>query len=156
MKKIGLIFVLFIVVVLFFYGESRKIFCVENGRCITVWKTFGNTCYIIPGRYYGLMKPSSENYLRTNNLNNLDIIWTNKMDSLIVNFSDSDASIINSFKGIKFVNYSLNNKYNDSILTYLHGGYRRYKKEVDYMSIFLKDNYATDKYGKKLKSSLWE
>lgn len=156
MKKIGIISVIFLVVVLFCYGESRKIFCLENGRCITVWKTYNDICYIVPGKYYGLMKPSFENYIRTNNLNNLDIIWTKNTDSLIVNLSDSDALIINSFKGVKFFKYSLNSKYNDSVFTYLDRGYRRYRKEVDYMSIFLKDYYATDRNGKKLKSSFWE
>jgi hypothetical protein len=150
MKKIGLISFLFLVVVLFLYGESRKFFYLEDGRCITVWKTYNNICYVLPGKYYGLIKPSVHNYIKTNNINNLDIIWTKNNDSLIVNFENNDASIFNSGKGVKIVNYTLNQKYNDSAFTYVDRGYRRYRNQVDYMSIFLKDNYAIDKNGKKL------
>jgi hypothetical protein len=84
MKRLLLIFSILIIVVLIWYGESRKFFCLNNSKCVTVWKTYNNVCYIVPGKYYGLIKPSSRSYIKTTNVNNLDIIWKSSSDSIIV------------------------------------------------------------------------
>jgi len=57
MKRKLLFFALGITLLVTWFGESRKFFCLEDGNCVTVWKTF-NGCYIIPGKYYGIVKPS--------------------------------------------------------------------------------------------------
>ena len=41
-------------------------------------------------------------------------------------------------------------KKNDS-LTYFDEHYTRYKKGVNYISLYIKENYATDKNGKKIE-----
>ncbi len=149
MKKLLLIFFALIIIAIIWYGESRKFFCLDNGKCVTVWKTFNNICYIIPGKYYGIMRPSTYSYIKTTNINNLDIIWKAHSDSIVVN-SDDSVFIVNNFsKGVKINKYNLNEKYNDSLFTYFDGKYNRYRKGINYISIFIQENYATDKDGKK-------
>lgn len=150
MKKISVIFLIIILFILIWYGESRKFFCLEGDKCVTVWKTYNNVCYIVPGKYYGIVRPSSYNYIQTTNINDLDIIWKVNSDSIIVNSDDTTFIVNNSSKGIKIIKYNLNKKYNDSLLTSFDGKYHRYKKDVDYVSIFIKENYAIDKNGNKL------
>ena len=54
------------------------------------------------------------------------------------------------------MNESSKESYEDSgdireiIDTYFDGKYRRYKKDVEYISLNMKENYATDKTGKVL------
>jgi hypothetical protein len=150
MKKILLAFLVLLILFLAWYGESRKFFCLGNGRCITVWKTYNNTCYIIPGKYYGLIKPSSHSYLKTTNTNTLDIIWEANLNSIIVNADDKSFTVNNFPKSIQIVRYDLNKKNNDSLFTYFDGKYNRYKRNVNYISLFIQENYAIDKDGRKL------
>jgi hypothetical protein len=132
------------------FGESRKFFCLNNGKCITVWKTFNNVCYIIPGKYIGIFGPSSYSYIQTTNIHNFDIIWKSNSDSIIVNSDDSTFIVNNFSKGVGIIKYSQNKKYNDSLFTYFDGNYHRYKKGISYISVFVKENYAVDFNGKKL------
>ena len=150
MTKKVIFFTAFVGLLFILYGESRNFFCLGNGKCITVWKTYNNVCYIIHGKYYGMLKPSCHSYIQTTNKNILDIIWIANSDTLIVN-SDDDSNVIvkNSLQGTKFIKYNINKAYNDSSFTYF-GTYHRYKKSVDYLNIFIKENYAMDKNGKKL------
>lgn len=149
-KKI-FFFTAFISLFFILYGESRKFFCLSDGKCITVWKTYNNVCYIIPGKYYGIVRPSSHSFIQTTNNNILDIIWIENSDDLIIN-SDNDSNIIvkNSSQGTKFIKYNINKVYNDSSFTYIDGPYHRYKKSVNYLNIFISENYAVGKNGKKL------
>jgi hypothetical protein len=42
---------------------------------LTIWQRIGNNCYIIPGKYYGIVPPSS-NYIKTVNYRNyIGILW---------------------------------------------------------------------------------
>ena len=64
---------------------------------------------------------------------------------------DDNSKIINQSSGQdKIVSYNINKAYYDSVFTYFDGKYRRYNKGLDYMSVFVKENYATDKDGKHL------
>ncbi len=37
------------------YDQSRSFFKATNGEYITMWKRYGGTCYLIPGKYYGIL-----------------------------------------------------------------------------------------------------
>ena len=150
MKRVLLYLTVIIVLTLIWYGESRKFFCLDKGRCVTVWKTYNDVCYIIPGKYYGLLKPSSANYIQTTNLSDVDIIWQRGSSGMIVSVDDNSKIINQSSEQDKIVNYNIHKMYYDSLFTYFDGKYRRYNKGLDYMSIFIKENYATDKEGKHL------
>ena len=145
-----LVFIIVIISLAIWFGESRKFFCLDQGMCITVWKTYNNVCYVIPGKYYGFFKPSSLNYIKTTNLSDLDIIWPDNLSNIIANV-DNETKIINqSSKVSLIINYNLDKKYNDSLFTFFDGKYHRYKKDITYISIFIRENYATDKDGRHL------
>ncbi len=150
MKKILLISFTFFAVVAIWYGEARKFYCLGNGKCVTVWKTYNNVCYIIPGKYYGVMKPSRISHIQTMNITDLDIIWKSSPDSIIVNSDDTKLLVKKFSHQIVICKYSSNQKYNDSLFTDFDGHYKRYKKDVDYISLFIQENYALDKKGNKL------
>lgn len=87
-----------IISLLIWYGESRKFFKLTNGEYVTLWKTFGNISFIVPGKYYGLLPPSG-NHLRTSNINslsiylkhdNIDTIYFNSLSDYTVNNSNKD------------------------------------------------------------------
>ena len=65
-----------ILLLVIFFVEKRSFYCLENGKCITVWKTLNNVCYVIPYEYYGILKPS-DNYIQTTNLSYISIYWSN-------------------------------------------------------------------------------
>jgi hypothetical protein len=83
MKKMILFFFIVILLLFGWYGESRKFFCLEDGKCITVWKTYNNVCYVIPGKYYGLWAPSN-NFIKTSNLNELTIFFTDELPNTLI------------------------------------------------------------------------
>jgi len=87
MRKI-IIYTLFVIVVLaIWYGESCKFFCLTNGKCITVWKTFNDKCYIIPSKYFGLLPPARGRIL-TSNTNAVSIFFVESLSSCIIYQSD--------------------------------------------------------------------
>lgn len=69
---------------------------------------------------------------------------------MIVSVDDNSKIINQSLEQAKIVNYNIHKVYYDSLFTYFDGKYRRYNKGLDYVSIFIKENYATDKKGKHL------
>ncbi|MFM1775104.1 MAG: hypothetical protein RJA53_714 [Bacteroidota bacterium] len=131
-KALFLILFSFIFMLIWF-GESRSFFCLNNSRCITVWKTFNNVCYIIPGKYFGFIKPSTSSFIQTTNINNVDIIWNSNFDTILVNTDDSNLIVHNFSKSVRIIKYSQNKSYNDSLFTYFNGNYHRYKKGLPYI-----------------------
>jgi len=150
MKKITKVIIIlgFIVgVPIVYYQQSRSVYCLPDGKCITVWKRIGGTCYIIPRKYYGITEPS-DNFIRTTNVSDLDLIWKKPEQMLVVG---KEVKIFNRDKdAIIMVNYNEMRQHNDSLYLSFDGSYHRYKKEVDYIYINIKEGYAKDKTGKKL------
>lgn len=147
LKIIGVILLL-IVVSLVWFDQSRSFYCLSDGRCITVWKRLGNKCYIVPGKCYEIFKPTDD-YIQTTNTGYVDVILVNDK-KLLINIEDN-AEIVQQSSNSLIELYRDNKTLNDSLNTYFDGRYRQYKKEVDFISINIKENYATDKSGKKLK-----
>lgn len=83
----------------------------------------------------------------TTNTSNFDAIWNERMDSIIVNINGTTEIINNSLDDIKFTNYKVHKKLYDSLLIYFDGKYNRYKKDVDFISVDIKENYAWSKNG---------
>lgn len=131
-----------IVVIFLFYAESRKFYCTTEGKCITVWKTFVNTCFIIPEKYYGVLPPSSSSYVKTVNTNNISVIWPSMNNNLIFNATDSSFTIRNFPNSINIINYIDQKNYYDSIFLIKDGHYSKFKEEVDFISVDIKENYS--------------
>jgi len=84
--KIASSFILLIALFLVWFDQSRSFYCLSNDKCITVWKRLGNECYIIPGKYYGILKPSD--YVKTTNDNALTLIYDSLSGYDFVIFND--------------------------------------------------------------------
>jgi len=117
--------------------------------CVTVWKTYNNVCYVIPFKYYGLLKPS-DNYILTTNMSDLDILLSAEPKTIIVAKDDETVIVNNSKKKILIIDYDSRKKYFDSLYTYFDRQYSRYKKQTIYIQLHVKENYATDNNGRKL------
>lgn len=146
--KILIVLVCFIAGLFLWFDQSRSFFKATNGEYITMWKRYGGTCYLIPGKYYGVTKPS-DGYVETKNSASGDFIW-NDIDSKYILFSGGkNCKIINGNSAkIKIVNYLDNEKKNDSIYSEKIGYYNHYKKDVIFLSIDILEGYATDGTGK--------
>ena len=48
-----------VVLILVYADQNRNFYNLENGKCFTIWKRIGGTCYIIPGKYWGVNAPDS-------------------------------------------------------------------------------------------------
>jgi len=140
------VFVLFVV----WLGESRKFIYLDNNKCITVWKTLNNVCYVIPEEYYGLWKPS-KNYLKTNNTNEqLSIFITTELPDTIIFLSYEQIEVHDKNNSI-FLNYHSDSSRLNSIL-YKNNArffYKDLKTNADMIEINVLENYALGKNGKK-------
>ncbi|MFC3197061.1 hypothetical protein ACFOET_05500 [Parapedobacter deserti] len=147
LKTTGVILFL-MVALLVWFDQSRSFYCLSENKCVTVWKRLGNKCYIVPGKYYGIFKPS-DNYIKTTNTGYVDVIFLNDI-SLLVDIEDNAKIIRHPGKNLIEL-YSNNKAVNDSLYTYFDGKYHKYKNEVEYISIDIKENYAINKAGRKLR-----
>jgi hypothetical protein len=126
--------------------DSRHFFCMGNGHCITMWRTRSGICYVIPGKYSGLSRPTSGSYITSPFTRSMDIIWPKNTDNIIVNLEDPKSQIIHkSPNGINIISYNVNKKYNDIVFLYYDGSYYRFKKSVDFMSLDIKEEHANSK-----------
>lgn len=159
MKKVLLVLVAFIPITWYliitligcknYRRDSRHFFCLKSGHCVTMWRTLNGVCYIIPGRYTSsTCPPSSESYIISPFKESLDIIWPKDSDNIIVSIDEKSQVIHQSPNGIKIIDYNSNKKHNDSLFLCFDGNYERYKKDVDFMTIEIFEEYA---YGKMVK-----
>jgi hypothetical protein len=151
MKRLLFYLAILIAVAMIWYGESRKFFCLDNGKCVTVWKTYDDVCYIIPGRYYGIFRPS-DNFIQSSNTNFLTIYFTGELPNLLVYKSEEPLKVSNTNKHKWiFYDYKSNIQKFDSIL-YVANAKRNndIKSNARLMDIFIQENYALDKNGKHL------
>lgn len=134
-------FLVLVSVFLLWMGQRRTFLCIGEGRCVTVWKTYGNKCYLIPGKYYGLIEPM-RSHATTSNIALVGFIWPSDPDILLLS-SGTDTHISNKKGDIQLRLYSVNKQLNDSLYTRLDGRNRVYRDGVAYLTIDIRDGYTT-------------
>lgn len=152
MKKIFKILIVLVCVIVglfLWFDQSRSFFKATNGEYITMWKRYGGTCYLIPGKYYGVTKPK-DGYIETRNKNEyIDFLWLNNTPNDLLYYGNADDKIYNKDKAaFRISNYLDNKQKNDSLFTEKKGHYSNYKKEVIHLGINILEGYATDGTGK--------
>jgi hypothetical protein len=146
MKKFWF-FISLIILILVGINESRRFICLNDGKCITIWKTF-NGCYVIPGKYYGCLKPSDKNYIEATSKGSFAIIWPKKSRTVIVDFSENYKIVNQSLSYEKINDYNSNKTHNDSLFTKVQGHYRVYKDNVEFITVDLNDYFVSNSGGK--------
>lgn len=146
MKKIAkgvLILIVMIVGMGIWFDQSRSFFKASNGEYITMWKRLGGTCYLIPGKYYGLIKPG-DGYIKTENKNeSVAFYWKNNKANDLLYFGNLGDTIYNTDKTrFRIINYQDNEQENDSLFTEKYGYYGRYKKGVVFLNLNILEGYA--------------
>ncbi len=152
MKKIFKILIVLVCVIVglfLWFDQSRSFFKATNGEYITMWKRYGGTCYLIPGKYYGVTKPK-DGYIETTNKNEyIDFLWLNNKPNDLLYYGNADDKIYNKGRlAFRISNYLDNKQKNDSLFTEKKGHYSNYKKEVIHLGINILEGYATDGTGK--------
>ena len=136
------------------YDGIKNTYCLSNDKCVTVWKRGNGDVYVIAGKHKGYKEPS-DNYVKLTDAYSstywfVHVIFTEN-DKLIV-FAINDKKNIEVKSSANIVElYEDQVELNDSLYTYFDGEYRRYKKGVNFISINIKENYATDKTGEKIE-----
>lgn len=129
----------------YFSGNGVKsYYCLPQNNCITVWKRSNGDIYIIYGKYKS-KEILKNNYIAARNIDFVDVIFIDQ-NKIIV--SIEEKNIIKKSSDNLLEVYD--EKKNDS-LTYFDEHYTQYKKGVNYISLYIKENYATDKNGKKIE-----
>lgn len=147
---ITLVIVISIIINTLTTNGLKSFYCFSNKQCITIWKRDGGEVYVILGKYDSRKVPS-DNYIKMTNVMFSYISVLRKQDNKLL-FSISDnATVITQSTNSQIELYNDNKILNDSLYTYYDGQYQRYKKEVNFISINIEENYATDKNGNKLK-----
>ena len=156
MKKIFMILVLGFVFLFLLVMNScksdgmRSFYCLSGNKCVTVLKSDNENIYIIYGMYKNREKPS-DNYIKMSNNRYSNIHMILSKDGKLLIDIDKNATIVKQSSNGLIELYKENKVLNDSLYTYFDGKYNRYKKEVDFISINIQENYATDKDGKKIE-----
>lgn len=91
---------------IFYLFQKRNYYCLTEDKCITVWKT-SEGAFIIPGKYTSWFKPK-DNYIKTDNLNCVVIIYDkkSKYDYIIFNAYNKKILINMSKYKIKYYDYN--------------------------------------------------
>lgn len=127
--------ILFFLFICFAIDQSRSFYKLEDGKEVTIWKRIGGRCYVIPYKYYGIIKPSSC-AIETVNTGGITLIWYNR--KVIIN-TDSKMKIINKGDCI-LEDYMDKKDENDSIFLWNDDGTNKLKSDLKYLSIYILDN----------------
>lgn len=152
LKAIGLIIIgliLYFIINLLTKDGIKSFYCIKDDKCFTIWKKSNGEIYVIYGKYDNYKIPN-DNYIKISNskYEYITIILSHD-NKLLVSTENSKLQEKSSSDLIEL--YEKNKYLNDSLYTYFDGKYRRYKKKVNYISLNIKENYATDKTGKKIE-----
>lgn len=153
MKKIVVVFII-IAALLFWNVEKRSFYPIGGNTYVTVWKTFGGLCYIVPGKYYGLVKPSG-NFIETTDDNYIVLFSSKESPSHIIYWENRQGRELKVFNELKdkilFVNYLSNQ---DSLNKVLYKPdakkVRDVKSNVEMLDIDIEANRVFNKDGKDL------
>lgn len=131
----------------------RSFYCLSDNKCITIWKLESGEVLIVKGIYNESKEPIND-YIRLVDVTN-EVDWYasaifTKNNKLLIDVVDDNTKVISKSSSGIIELYNDNRVVNDSLYTYHDGRYRKYKKNIDFININIKENYATDKNGKKL------
>ena len=150
------IFVLMIIGILMSDVDGiRSFYCVSGNKCVTVWKKENGEVYIIPGKYKGNDEPSGS-YIKTIRGQFLTLYFSEELSHKIIvrdqgNYLSNRKkyTIVNDTKEEwQFLEYS--NGYKAILYKTDAVKFKDVKVGTDYIDLDIKENYATDKTGKKL------
>lgn len=133
--KILSFIILFSGIIYLIIDQSRSFYKLESGKEVTVWKRIGGKCYVIPYKYYGIIKPSSC-VIETVNTGGVTLIWYN--ERLIVD-TNSKMKIINNGDCV-LEDYMDKKDENDSIFLWNDNGTNKLKSDLKYLSVYILDN----------------
>jgi hypothetical protein len=129
--------------------ENFSVWTMEN--VLLFGKQYNNVCYIIPGKYYGIVRPSRQ-YIESTNTNYLTIYFSAELPMAFVFKSAEDVKVNSGVKNeFTFYDYIRDSSRFDKIL-YMPNAEKRsdIKADAAMMDIDVRENYAIDKSGKKL------
>lgn len=133
------------------YGEGRRFYCVGNAQCLTVWKTFGNTCYLVPGHYYGLLPPT-DNYIATTNTGDFTAYFSPVLPATAVFKLSEPGRVINRTPNVfRWVAYETRAKTYDRLFFAKNATKANDLQPTTFLiEANLLEGYATGKDGKHL------
>lgn len=124
--------------------------------CVTVWKRFDNKSYIIPDKYYGVLNPS-DNYIKTTNTQYLTLYFNSNFPNMMAVRNqgsstglNADYEIINNLPE-KFNIHEYSEEYKAILYEPEAKKFKDVKVSTEYIDLNIKENYATDKTGKKIQ-----
>ncbi|MBC6610712.1 hypothetical protein H8B15_07245 [Hymenobacter sp. BT507] len=144
MKTLLIIVAIFLAIP-FWYIESRNIYHV-GGKNITVWKTVGNACYIMPCAYFDIFAPNND-YVEIMNTN-MDVViaWDKEASDTIMVYSYDKRININSRK-VKFILVSQEDLEEKIYEKKENGLKSKLKKNIELVSVHAFESWANDKNG---------
>ena len=151
MRKGCIAFLFILLAGVIWFAESRSFFCLQNGRCITVWKTFGDVCYIAPGKYFGVLAPSTD-FIKTSNTSDITIFFYDELPNILIYQSD-DIVEVKTGSGKNPVLYDFSSdtsKYFKMLYMPDAKRHKDVKQNVEFISVYIRDIYARDKRGRNL------
>jgi hypothetical protein len=135
--------------------EYRDFYCLNATEQVTVWRWFKGKVYIIPGRYYGLLPPTSY-YIESPEANDVTIFFADALPHTLVVRTDRATLHLNTpdtstEKLFNIRPYSQATTYYERLFYQPHAVYANdLNPHVRYIAVHLYDIYATDNNGTRL------
>ena len=137
------------------FDDPRFVYCLDNDECVTVWRKNKKEIFIVMGKYGGDSIPE-ESHIITDNEQLLTLYFSDSLpDKIVVKNEGNMKNIQGEYEMIEgngrwtFVDFTY--KY-DSILYKPNSiSFNDVYSWTEYLNIFIKENFATDKTGKKIK-----
>lgn len=153
MKKIAVITLSLILIIIIWIGLERDVYRLGKNNIITIWKTYGNRCYVVSGKYIGLIPPTLRNHMVMTNRNQFTIFLTPDIPNGIIvqdlgrtikfmNYDSHDPFFVDYYSDSSRLNKIL---FQDSVINV-----NRLKKHVIFFDANIKEGYVMDMNGRTL------
>ncbi len=155
MRRLILIVLIIAASLLTWVGEERSFYSLKNGTCITVWKTYGGVCYILPYKYFGVSAPQNDYILTANSQYITLYLFDSLPTTIVVKNQGSATGADGSFRVFNKDNSEwhikrYSEKYRRMVFDSNQSSDLQLKKGVELIDIDIFENYAIDKSGQKL------
>ncbi len=143
-KIIFITIIAFLLILMVWFGEKRKFYPISNTTSITVWKTYNNISFIIPGKYYGIFPPE-EGFIKTSNTN-LITIYISKLlpNTFIYQVAEKiERNDIHETQTIKFKDFDKDKiRYVTNFFKLSGCTMKDLKEGVSYIDLDIREDYA--------------